>query len=312
VYAVTVASDGALYAGGAFTATASSGVSLSHIARWDGKQWSEVGGGMDDRVWTLVTDNQGNLYAGGVFEQAGGVAVNHIAKWDGKQWSPLGDGLNGNVASLLMAPDGTLYAGGWFDYKVTVAGHQERLAGIAYWDGGQWRGLDDGLTSEHYVTALAMDARGNLYAGGYFTRIARSHASARYVARWNGKQWQPLGAGMSITDGYDAYVTVNALVTDNQGRLFAGGLFNRAGGQAANYVACWDGAAWHPLAEGLSGPPPYRAEHIQVNALALVDNDQLFVGGNFDHAGEFPSVNMALWSWRPVWNYHLPLIMAGD
>jgi len=299
VYAVTVAPDGTLYAGGEFTATASSGVSLSYIARWDGQQWSEVGGGMDDQVWALLTDDEGNLYAGGSFDHAGGVAASHIAKWDGRQWSALGDGFDGNVTALIMAPDGTLYVGGWSERIITVEGHQEHLEGVAYWDGQQWRGLDDGLTQPPYVRSLAMDEQGNLYAGGYFTRITHGNVAASHVARWDGEHWQPMGLGMSITDAYGLYVSVNALVTDNQGQLFAGGLFNRAGGQAANYVACWDGMVWQPLDEGLSGPPPYRAKHIRAYAMTLVGNDRLFVGGYFDHAGEFSAVNVALWSWQP-------------
>lgn len=310
VTALALAPDGALYVGGAFTATASGGVSLAHIARWDGAQWQPLGTGMDDKVDALATDSQGNLYAGGHFEHAGGVAASKIAKWDGQQWSPLGEGLPGPIYALLIAPNGDVYAGGWFDEWVTVNGQQERLSGIARWDGQHWRGLDDGLTNDHSVISLAMDAQGHLYAGGWFKCVVHGNVAANHIAMWDGQQWHPLGAGMDISDAYRWAIAVHDLTVDSQGNLFAAGFFDRAGGQPANYVALWDGANWHPLGEGLSGlPASSRADHVRGEALALVDNDRLFVGGYFDHAGGIPSVNIALWSWQTAPHaLYLPLI----
>jgi hypothetical protein len=50
--------------------------------------------GTNGPVHAIVFDSSGNLYAGGLFTQAGGIAANHIAKWDGTRWSPLGPGTN--------------------------------------------------------------------------------------------------------------------------------------------------------------------------------------------------------------------------
>lgn len=292
VGALVTDDQGILYAGGAFTATGQ--ISLPRIARWDGQSWSPLGGGVDDDVVALVTDHAGNLYAGGYFESAGGVTAHHVAKWDGEQWTALGNGLNTLVSSLVIGPDGTLYAGGWFDDVITVDGQTERLNGVARWDGQQWRGLDDGLTEPAGVDALAIDGAGNLYAGGIFTRISHGNSQVHSIARWDGERWQTLGSGL-VFDSPSSYPTwVSALAVDSQGILYAGGLFNRAGGQPANYIARWDGDAWTALGEGVDGPATQWFNWIY--ALALLDDARLFAGGHFDTAGGLPSANIALWS----------------
>jgi hypothetical protein len=74
----------ALYAAGDF-ATAG-GVAAKRIARWDGCNWSALGSGTDNAVWSLAWYSGYtlyNLYAGGDFGTAGGKASSHIARWRG-------------------------------------------------------------------------------------------------------------------------------------------------------------------------------------------------------------------------------------
>ena len=59
--------------------------------------------------------------------------------------------------------------------------------------------------------ALALDGSGNLYAAGYFTEAGG--VSVNYVAKWDGQNWSPLGAGM------DNVVSSLAVVGDD---LYAG------------------------------------------------------------------------------------------
>ena len=188
VYALAVFDDGtgaALYAGGGFETAG--GVTLNHIARWDGSAWSDLSGpsgtGADGAVGALTVYDDGTgaaLYAGGGFETAGGVTVNSIARWDGAGWSPLsgpaGTGVGGgpwhDVLHLAAFDDGTgpaLYAGGEF---VTAGG--VTVNNIARWDGSAWSALsgpsDTGTGA--WVTALAAFDHGigpTLYAGGGFS-----------------------------------------------------------------------------------------------------------------------------------------------
>lgn len=98
------------------------GVPQNYIAKWDGFEWSTVGGGTDGPTWVVATYDDGSgeaLYVFGGFSSAGGVPARRAAKWDGFAWTPLGEGLiRGQVTYLYVATvfdDGTgpaLYVGG--------------------------------------------------------------------------------------------------------------------------------------------------------------------------------------------------------
>jgi len=64
------------------------GTPVGGIARWKGKQWSDVGGGVGGspvpEIAEIIEFDDGSgpaLYAGGVFLTAGGMPANYIARW---------------------------------------------------------------------------------------------------------------------------------------------------------------------------------------------------------------------------------------
>lgn len=94
--------NGDLVAGGHFTQAA--GVTVNHVARWNGSAWSALSGpsgtGTSDTVYALASF-QGYLIAGGIFGQAGGVSVSNIARWNGSAWSALPGSSNGTDGIVL-------------------------------------------------------------------------------------------------------------------------------------------------------------------------------------------------------------------
>jgi hypothetical protein len=151
VYGLAVYDDGSgpsLFAAGAFTSAG--GTPANCVAKWNGAQWSAIGGGMSAQVFpkvrALAVIDDGSapiLCAAGHFVTAGGVTVNSVAKWNGVQWSPMNGGLTGGddfvfgetVRALCVfggGPDGNanLYAAGVF----TAAGGQASLD-LAEWAG---------------------------------------------------------------------------------------------------------------------------------------------------------------------------------
>jgi hypothetical protein len=76
--------DGAatIYVGGGFITA--EGITVNHIARWNGSSWSALGTGANDYVYSLVRDTSGTIYAGGYFSAAGGIPANEVAKWGKK------------------------------------------------------------------------------------------------------------------------------------------------------------------------------------------------------------------------------------
>lgn len=255
--AAAVFDDGsgpALYVGGSFAGAGN--VGASGVARWDGSDWSAVGGGIDGQVNALCVYDDGAgpaLFAGGWFHSAGGVTVSSVARWDGTAWSDPGGGIGGDspaipphyVNAMAVFDDGggpALYVGGFFSSAGSGA-----AASLAKWDGTTWSPLGSGLSvgsSNGVVETLLVHDDGTgpvLCVGGFFSQAGG--ASAPYIASWNGVSWSPLGGGMNDK--------VNALAVFDDGNgpdLYAGGIFTAASGTPAAGIARWNGSSWTSLA----------------------------------------------------------------
>ncbi len=288
--------NGDLYVVGVFdtiTGTLGTGVSANNVARWDGSQWSAAGGGTGAWPRAAASAADGSrLFVVGEFFTAGSTGASRIAQWDGSTWAALvepgdGQGLSDQPYAAAAAPNGGVYVGGRFE---TAGGAVAN--GIALWDGSQWQPLGDGIstwttTLPRQAYALDVAPNGDLYIGGNLT--AMGAVSTRYIARWDGSQWYPLGGGVNNI--------VQAVAVDpSSGDVYAGGRFWRAGGVSANGIARWDGSQWHALGSGVSG---------WVYALAVHPlTGDLYVGGEFSSAGGITNTyGIARWDgsqWHPV------------
>ncbi len=303
VYDLDVFDDGAgeaLFVAGNFNIVG--GLVANNVARFDGTSWFALGSGTSDDIDALAVYDDGSgpaLYVGGDFNDAGGLVVNHVAKWDGASWSalsgPSGTGIDGTyhlVHTLAAYDDGSgaaLYVGGGFD---TAGGVQ--VNSIARWDGTAWSSLGNGVSGGNrrvYALREFDDGSGAaLYVGGEF--ISASGVIVNYIAEWNGSAWSAL-SGPSGT-GVDYVVTSFGEYDDGTGAmLLAGGIFDNAGGVAANHVAGWDGSEWSALAgtpgNGLNGDAGAFVEFDDGSGTAL------YAGGYFDTAGGVLVNNIARW-----------------
>lgn len=127
----------ALFVGGVFQTAG--GQPANRIARWKNNQWSDVGGGVNERMVYMRVFDDGSgpgpmLYAGGWFTQAGGVPVGYMATWNGQNWAALGAGtdtvIRGLAPWIIPGQPRTLIIGGGF----TQAAGQSALH-IASWVG---------------------------------------------------------------------------------------------------------------------------------------------------------------------------------
>ena len=100
----------------------------------------------------------------------------------------------------------------------------------------------------------------DLYVGGVFNQAGG--VAARYVARWDGAQWHPMGDGLPNI----AY----CLVPDSAG-LIAGTTARLSPGDPRTSVHRWDGEAWQPIGTDLVGQAlsvvRYRGELIAAGYL---------------------------------------------
>mgnify|MGYP003590004362 CR=1 FL=1 len=232
-------------------------------AWWDGEHWWPMSfryhGSSIVAPRCLVSGPSGVYHGGAFMFRTSNVPEAPyswgIMKWDGYGWQSLGEGIRdvrdttnaayaiSDVFAIAEATNGDVYAGGTF----TMATSNGLAWHIARWDGTEWRAMGTGLSGRWgretttRVYAVACGPDGSVYVGGSFTNAGG--VAAYGIARWDGAQWWPLGAGVSST--------VHAL-TFHEGMLYAGGEFNYAGGTRVNRLACWDGTNWWPVGPGTS------------------------------------------------------------
>jgi trimeric autotransporter adhesin len=267
-----------LYVSGIFKSAG--GVPASGLAKWDGANWSGVGG-FAGVALALATDGT-NLYAGGSFTNAGGIFITNIAKWNGTSWSALGGGIGyydsvfSQVVNVLAWRGGQLYAGGAFTNAGTVP-----ATNLARWDGSAWStvgggvaGVGSGFTGS---PVAAMQFLGNdLYVGGNFTTVG-GNVPALNVARWNGSAWSALGTGLKTAPSTAPVSALVFLGTD----LYAFGGFTNAGGVTAISLAKWNGATWSAFG-ALNG-----------NITRAISNaGSLYIAGDFNVANYNTSSNV--------------------
>jgi hypothetical protein len=292
VHAMLVWDDGsgaALYAGGEFTQAG--GVVVNGVAKWDGSNWTPLGGGVGGAspvVTALAVydadgpgPNPPALIAAGFFSTAGGVAANNIAQWNGTAWFALGSGTAGNTGvNCLAVFGGHLYAGGSFTSAGGIAANF-----ISRWDGTSWGwpgGASNGTSGGVYAMAVF---QGSLHVAGAFP-TAGLNPSASWIARWTGAGWADLAGGLNST--------VHALTVYDNGSgpaLYVGGNFTSAsGGIAVSRVAKWDGLAWSALGAGVSA---------RVRALIPFNDGNgtaLYAAGEFLTAGGISAPGIAKWN----------------
>ncbi|MCH8822292.1 MAG: hypothetical protein IH984_02175 [Planctomycetes bacterium] len=309
--AMTVFDDGtgqALYVGGSFTEAG--GAEALHVAKWNGLEWSPVGGGTDDAVNNLAVFDAGSgegpaLYATGIFLHAGGVSAQTIARWDGKEWSQLGGGINGLPQTLGVFEDINSGPGLFVGGLVWHAGMID-VAGIAKWDGAHWLPAGGGglvgsigaigLTFVTVEQGYALEP--GLYLGGQF--FIAGGVWAPRVARLNQGEWSPVGEEIGESDGW--WVRALTLFDDGLGSgltLYAGGLWLEPDGPpGVQGIAKWDGKTWSELGLGVDQ---------EVYAMAVFDDGLgsgplLYVTGEFLSAGGEPVPGIATWNgvqWVP-------------
>ena len=278
------APDG-VYVGGSFDQLGTKRGTAA-IARWDGRRWHSLDGGLYDGdsagdVYDIAVDGD-NVYAAGNFNEASGKRMAGVARWHipSQEWFPVGtgDGPRDNDDEPISARsvgvvDGEVYIGGYFESVDGVAARR-----IARWDGTAWSPLAGGLytegTLDNDAIPTAIAGLGDyIYVGGAFEYAVASDDTldleVNNLARWNHttEQWESVGGGTSVD------VRVMTVWND---ALYAGGAFEQAGDQTVYGIARWQDERWSPLGTGVDG----YVDAIQAGP------DGLYVSGGFYNAGE--------------------------
>lgn len=304
-----------LYAGGNFIQAA--GQPAIRLARWDGWNWSEVGGGVPGvNAWVdaLLTHDDGSgsaLFVAGSFGQVGVTAASNVARWDGLSWSTLGSGTNSVVRALAVYDAGRgpeLYAGGEFNLAGGTAANR-----IARWNGVGWSPLGAGVSGTVLALGVHDDGSGAaLIVGGEFQNAGG--APARGIASWRGSGWAPLGEGL---EGM-SYASASTVCSLDVGSfhpplLVVGGGFFRAGTMGVSNLAAWDGADWAPLGAGLGLSEGQGYGPAGPHAFAVYDSGQgngpeLHLGGYYRAAGTTLTATLGMARWDGAGWHAFPAI----
>jgi hypothetical protein len=235
VSSIVVYDDGhgeALYAAGFFNRTG--GKTLSHIARWNGTSWVDVGGGVWPGVLDMVVHDDGTgdaIYVAGGIWNAGSMRVLNIARWDGKDWTPVGDGLGSAAWALAVVDDGTrefLYA----------AQRPNQSSGyfslVSMWDGQHWTQVGEVMAGTIRSMTAFDDGSGPALIAG--TTVGLNGG----LMKWDGAQWIPYLGGAHGS----RFADVSSLIQGSLGTersLFVSGSFASVGpGVSAFYIARWN------------------------------------------------------------------------
>src|SRR4051812_21782875 len=108
----------------------------------------------------------------------------------------------------------------------------------------------------------AVHLGGNLYVGGAFSKAGGLDAPG--IARWDGRNWFPVGQG--VRGG------VWALAVKG-GELYVGGSFVTIGSVSATNIAKWTGHEWQNLGSGIRTENPGQNLPQSVYALASDGSD---------------------------------------
>jgi len=219
-------------------------VPVESIAQWDGKQWSDLGGGIPNTrgSFLLAQDSSGKLLVGGKFSSISGIPCNGLAAWNGKEWSEVSINPKDSVASasaVCVSPNGDLYVAG----NLSVNGEPTKTVII--------RKRGDVIEKIGEIQAIpksipmvnVMACNGDLmYVAGNFNHIGTIKANK--VAVWNMKteKWSALGSGFvgtpyndSLSNTSDKFTSI-AFIGDT---VYFGGSFSFVGGKSSFNIAAW-------------------------------------------------------------------------
>jgi hypothetical protein len=280
-----------VYVGGSFTTAG--GNPASRVAKWNGSSWSPLLGGANDEVDAIAIVGT-SVYIAGTFDSVHDTSdhpAGHVAMWTGGVWNTLNGGVGAPDAyALAVGPDNKVYLGGRF---TTLADGSTSARRLAKWDGSAWTPVggvmpgSDGVDSNLYALAFLGD---QLYMGGFF-RKSNEGKTLNYIGYWDISDGEWYGLGNSV----DAPVYATTVIGDY---VYVGGVFTSAGGVKSSRLARWNQhtGQWSDVGGGVSGCRGLLCSPV-VYAMA-VDGENLYVGGNFTHAGVISASGVARWNTR--------------
>jgi len=283
VNSLAIDSSGNIYAGGNFTTY--KGTTRQFIAKVNGTTATfdttfDSASGFSNTVKSIVLDSgSNNVYCGGTFTSYKGTARQRIAKINSNTAAldatfNSSSGFPTDVNSIAIDSSGNIYAGGIFTaYKGTTRQYIAKL-------NGSTAALDTTFDAasgfNNLIYTIALDSSDNLFCGGVFTsyKNVNNIYSRQYIAKIN-LATNKVDTLFDTASGFNN--TVNSIVSDSSGNIYAGGSFSTYKGTTRQYIAKLNGttAALDATFDSTSGFQSF------VNSLAIDSSGNIYAGGVF-------------------------------
>jgi len=196
---------------------------MSYIMKWDGQDWTSLGGGVNGTVFTLEMSPAG-LYVGGTFSKLNDnispIDQKAVGLWNGTSWEALPDlnnsGPNSFQAQDLEYRDDMLYIAGG---KTWLPGNPFTRHGLVTYKDGIYTPVGTQIGNTNDLIHDIEWHNGELYIGGNF-EDAGGNEDADYFAKLVNGNWE--GTGLFSED-------VSALHSAGV-NLYIGGAFSNLDG----------------------------------------------------------------------------------
>jgi uncharacterized delta-60 repeat protein len=275
IHAIVVQPDGKIIIGGGFTTVSPNGsapVERRCIARFnpDGTLDTAFNAGfISYAIYSIVVQPDGKIVVGGGFTSVGGQPRSNIARLDAITGQP--DSFNPNssnaILQLALQSDGKILAVGYFS---SIGGQPRQY--IARLD--PTTGLADSFNPnpEYYIYAIAVQPDGKIVVGGRFAGVGGQGRSC--LARLDPVTGLADSFNPNVSTGYfsESYVTTIAIQAD--GKVLAGGYFERVGGLPRRYIARLDAITGQPDSFNPTA-------HAVVSEIAVQPDGKILVGTTF-------------------------------
>jgi uncharacterized delta-60 repeat protein len=281
VYTTAIQSDGKIIVGGIFTTF--NGIIRKNIVRLNSNGILDTtfntGFGFDTTVNTISIQADGKIIVGGIFTSYNGASINKIARLniDGTLDTSFAPGtlINGFVSAVAIQTDGKIIVGGGFVYL--ISGNAVSRITRLNTNGSLDLSFTSGTGFNERVNSIVIQSNGKIIVGGVFTTYNGSNRNGIARLNTNGTidaTFNP-GSGFSIAPGVTGVYKV-AIQSQSNGKIIVGGSFTTFNGTGRNRIACLNSNGTLDATFN-----PGTGFNDLVSSIAIQNNGQIIVGGNF-------------------------------
>lgn len=272
------------------------------IARWDGNSWHALGSGLDGDVHVMAIGPDGMLYVGGEIQRAGDATGANIVKWNGSMWEAVAN-YSDQITRIAVGDNGVACVG---YLEIRETGHGSGARQSVHGDSINCFGQNapPKIPEMTGVYSMVFGSGDTLYAVGN-----KGSRPDLIFAVWNGSEWSTEDLGVSVrtlgfndetlygigdnvmVNGLDGWVE-EALIPDDSRGIYAGDPLRQpfyVAGEIADRPVIFklEHDEWSVVADSLRG--------WRIQSLALDDEGNLYVAGDFEHESRPHIAHFARW-----------------